>query len=511
MYRSWKTCRPSVTRLCSALVAGAAAAAAGLALSGVQAQGPFAVPIAAMTTPPVSLATPPSGSTYTSGASVPLQASVQGDFTQVEFYVNQTLVGTDTAAPYAAVWQAVPGTHSVTAVGRTLSGVPVYSTAAQVSVVDASAGKLVQKGDLVYQGAFRLPAQQLGPSQFAFGGTAMSFSPARGTLFIVGHDWNQRLAEVGIPEIRNAPSAGGLATAPVAQPFGDPTDGKRNQVNPTDPNDIKLGGTLPVEDGLIVSAFSYYDGGSTQSSSHFKSGFDLGTANDTLGPFRMVAGRVGYVSGYMAPVPAGWQAALGGPAFTGNCCLSVISRTSNGPALFTFDPADVGVKNPIPTTALVYYPHENPLRAWNTKNDLFNGTTEVRGVVLPEGTRSVLFFGRHGMGTFCYGAGGATKPPGSQPWCHDPASEYQGTHAYPYEQYVWAYDANELVEVKNGTKRPWEVKPYAVWTLDPPYKGGLGRQINGAAYDPATGRIFLTVAFADEGGRPLVLVYKIAS
>jgi len=82
----------------------------------------------------------------------------------------------------------------------------------------------------------------------------------------------------------------------------------------------------------------------------------------------------------------------------------------------------------------------------------------------------------------------------------------KGDHAYPYAYYVWAYDAHDLVAVKMGTKQPWDVVPYAVWTLELPYAPGKGHHIGGVAYDPASGRIFVSQQFAD-GDLPIVHVF----
>jgi hypothetical protein len=155
--------------------------------------------------------------------------------------------------------------------------------------------------------------------------------------------------------------------------------------------------------------------------------------------------------------------------------------------------------NPSPTTPLLYYPSVYPaIGAWDGTNPYFNGTTEVRGVVFPEGTRSILFFGRHGLGQFCYGSG---------PECGDSADTSKGTHAYPYAYYVWAYDAADLAAVKNGQKRPWDVRPYAVWPLTLPF-GTENAHLNGATYDPSTGRVFISQAFGD-GAKPLIHVLTV--
>jgi hypothetical protein len=371
---------------------------------------------------------------------------------------------------------------------------------------------LVQPATLVYRGSFRLPLGDEGDSTFAYGGTALAFNPARGSLFLVGHDWRQYVAEISVPDIRHRSSVAELATAAVLQPLSDVTEGKMKTLNPGDPNAKKIGGLLPYRGKLYVSAYSYYDGAGTQVLSHFVTGQDLSVKGDVDGPFRVGKEKAGFVSGYMTLVPAAWQAALGGPALTGQCCLAIVGRTSSGPAVFSVDPADIGVKNPAPATPLVYYPSETPLTSWGSTNPYYNGTTEVRGVVFPEGTRSVLFFGRHGLGPFCYGGGtkneelkGKRMPDGVNNYCYDPQDDSKGTHGFPYAYYVWAYDAMDLAAVKGGHKRPWQVKPYAVWKLDFPFPAP-GVRLNGAAYDGATGRIFLVQTYAD-GAKPLIHVY----
>ena len=206
------------------------------------------------------------------------------------------------------------------------------------------------------------------------------------------------------------------------------------------------------------------------------------------------------MSGYMATVPVEWQSSLGAPALTGQCCLPIVSRTSYGPAVFAFDPAELGHGDAARATPLLYYPASHPLGDWGTQNPYFNGSTEIRGLVLAEGTRSLLFFGRHGTGPFCYGTGDH---------CGDPSSPAKGTHAYPYQYQVWAYDVLDLLQVKDGKKQPWEVKPYSTWSLDLPFMPSNGSvALNGAAYDSATGRLFLSQAFGDRK-QPLIHVFTV--
>lgn len=405
-------------------------------------------------------------------------------------------------------------------------GLPVLVVAALVSTglasgratqsraVDATTKlPLVGQSALNYRGSFRVPLTDTGDANFAYGGTALAFNSAHSSLYLVGHDWHQRVAEIDIPDIRKSAAVGDLATSTVLQPLTNATEGKISTLNPGDPNAKKVGGLLPYRDKLYISAYSYYDGAGTQVLSHFVTGLDLSVSGDVSGPYRVGKLKAGYVSGYMGLVPVAWQTALGGPAFTGQCCIAIVGRTSYGPALFTFDPAEIGVKSPVPATPLVYYPGETPLGAWDGSNPYFNGSSEVRGVVMPEGTRSVLFFGRHGVGPFCYGAGTAnqslagTKMPDGVKYCHDPEDNSKGTHGYPYAYYVWAYDALDLAAAKSGHKRPWQLKPYAVWKLDFPFRA-WSTHLNGAAYDAATGRIFVSQGFADTS-KPLIHVFTV--
>jgi hypothetical protein len=155
------------------------------------------------------------------------------------------------------------------------------------------------------------------------------------------------------------------------------------------------------------------------------------------------------------------------------------------------DPTQLGSLT-VNATDLVAYPSSHKtLGDWGTSgpNAYFNGTSQIKSVVFPSGTSSVLFFGRHGLGSYCYGEGSA---------CGDPEDGDKGDHAH------------DLAAVKSGQKQPWDVKPYAVWSLSLPASSRLHR-LGGAAYDPATGRLFIIQQFVDgdSGNYPVVHVYKV--
>jgi len=354
---------------------------------------------------------------------------------------------------------------------------------------DASLAQLplLSASNLSYLGSFALPATDgSGTEQgsFAYGGQALSVTP-QGTLLLGGHTWYSTLCEVSIPAL------GGTAT--VLQRCVDVTEGRLAQV---DQGEIEYGGSLVDGGRLIVSAYTYYDADANQKLTHFASGTTLSASGDVAGPVQVGTASAGFVSGYMGVIPAEWQTSFGATAMTGNCCIPIISRTSSGPALSVFNPADVGNISPVPATQVLGYPLDRPLANAKSKNALFTHADQIGGIAFPSGTRSVLFIGRHGAGTPCYGEGAA---------CGDQADSYKGEHAYPYVHQVWAYDANDLVAVKNGSKRPYDVKPYATWQLKEMNNSGTA-SIRGAFYEPATSRIYVTEAYGDA---PKVHVYQV--
>lgn len=355
---------------------------------------------------------------------------------------------------------------------------------------------LVQSSHLAYQGAFRVPQGSTDQTSFNYGGTALAYNAANNSLFMVGHDWYQRTAEIRIPTIIKSSNISSLNRATFQQNFADATDGRAGQVG----SGPKIGGHLLSGGKLYTTAYVYYDGSGSQTRSHFTSGTNLATSNDAQGPYQ-VGNWAGIVSGYMAEIPPEWQSLFGGPALTGNCCLSIISRTSLGPAASVFNPSDVGVRTPVPATPVVHYDLNHPTLGGcgDSNAQYFNCTTEIKGVVFPRGTRSVLFFGRQGTGPMCYKDEGPVSCRGTG-----------GYNAPPYRYQVWAYDANDLLAVKNGQRNPWSITP-TIWSFSLPFEGGGsdGHNIGGAAYDPATQRIYLSQMCRDSECSPIVHVFRV--
>ena len=505
--------------------------------------------------PTVSITSPVEGATFTAPADITIAATpadADGTIARVAFYHDSDLtpIGGNpvTAPPYQVTWSGVTaGTYALTAVVTDDRGAMTTSMAVHVTVRNPpptpTEDPLVNSANLLYRGTFRLPdmwdpAHPL--DNFEYGGTTIAFNPSRNTLWL--GSFAQTTTELDIPlDIPPVRYGATVTDLPIAQvnsglltPFTDLTASKLEQVRAPDSFGAKtvVGGMLTDGTRAYVSAYDYYDGTGSQTLSHFIVNATSPGIVSARGPFTVTtdpAVGTGFVDGYMERVPGKWQDALGGPAMAGNCCLNVISRTSWGPALFAIDPSKIGF-DPNIAKPLLYYPcfHDfdptecHPLAVWNetvpqNSVKVFNGTTAITGVVFPTGWRSVLFFGRQGIGAFCYGQGTSDRSKAFQPidpnypdivYCYDWIfPDQKGSHAPPYFNYVWAYDARDLQAVALGTKQPWEVLPYATWQLDFPFFDDSA-QLGGAAYDPKTNRIFVSEMFGD-GTKPLIHVFSL--
>ena len=406
----------------------------------------------------------------------------------------------------------------------------------------AAGGELLKKSDMEYQGAFKMTDDTLGGSRFGYGGRGLAPyrdpDTGKSTLFMEGHAWYPgQVAQLEIPkDFSKSKKYADLPTANVLQNFHDITDGKWATLGTTDYDAIY--GMLAYNGRLIIGATSWYDAASKQKTSHGFSSFDLSKKDDFSGFYKLdaVAGPRS-LGGYMTPIPSEWQNAFDGPVLTGNAALSIISSISSGPAASVFDPDDLGKKNPVPAKTVVFYPNptKNYLVSGNSTENTFTFGSSVKGVAFPSGSKSVIFFGRQSMAEhYCYGEGvndpalHKTKCDPSYPTvdcCYDPCDSSKGGHGYPYENRAWAYDANDLLLVKqkvilsdqnrtaniddackNGTEiQPWCVKPYTTWKLDDISQNSCSNMVS-AGYDPETSNLYITQDF---GESPKVEVYKI--
>lgn len=356
----------------------------------------------------------------------------------------------------------------------------------------AVAAQLVQPADLVHEGTYVLPfGQDIGGQDcFDYIAGGLGYNPANDSLFVVGHVWNIDIGEVGIPTSYGdtMPSLQGCADAVSSAEI--------DQINPGDPNSKVLSGMAVSGSTLIANAYSYYDGGGNAVASTFTRSTTLSSGRPA-GPFRIGSGlNPAFYAGAITPIPSEWQAVLGGDTLVGQCCLSIIGRTSRGPAAFATSLSGLASGTDTAAQELVWYDgaHET-LGALTSALNLsggpyFNGTVSLAGSVIIPGTDTMLSFLFGGFGSVCYKCGGAN--PGG----------YSADG--PYTAYVLAYDVRDLQAVADGAADPWSVVPYDAWTLP-----SLG-QIRGLAYDSTNGRIFLSTHRPVSGSRANIHVFTVA-
>ncbi|MDQ3257034.1 MAG: Ig-like domain-containing protein, partial [Acidobacteriota bacterium] len=93
--------------------------------------------------PSVQMTSPVNGSSFNQPASITIAVDAtdaDGSVAKVDFYSGQTLLGTDTTAPYQYVWDSTAGEYSLTAVATDNLSAATTSAAVAVTVVDQSGG-----------------------------------------------------------------------------------------------------------------------------------------------------------------------------------------------------------------------------------------------------------------------------------------------------------------------------------------------------------------------------------
>jgi hypothetical protein len=353
----------------------------------------------------------------------------------------------------------------------------------------------VQRSNLVYRGAFRLPdtSSSYDVDSAAYCGEGLAF--AGDSLFVSGHEYHFKVGEITIPSPVIATSVGGLPRASWAQPLTSVDKGFTSNLGDTAIANSKRSGGLMVLDGeLWVNFYCFYDGSGQQRYSLTKGPRDLSQARS--GVFRFAytntpaVSAAGATNRYLGKVPVELRAAFGGPVFAGGSTgfSSIASVQSNGPSFNVWQPdslSGTAHKSNVTAQQMLAYPVNEPLRPPSQQSDVWNFTSSPAGAVIPSGTKSVLFIGSHGIGAYSY-------PP----------------EAPPYRQFVWAYMADELIAAKVGGQQ--RVQPYGVWDITDLFSvGSVGKwTIRGVDIDHAANRIYVYCRGQD-GVHPLVHVFDV--
>lgn len=356
--------------------------------------------------------------------------------------------------------------------------------------------RLINAQDISYIGSFRCPRVAYNSQDqyktFAYGGNVAAYHS--NGLFLSSHTYSEWVAKISIP----TPVNGAVDTLPIAdftQPFGEITGGLRGQIESP-----RMGGLHARGESLLWTAYTFYDANLTAAFSHGKSSLTT-SAPVAQGMYKVGQLNPGYVAGYMIDTPVDWQDRLK-PVLTGQCGLSIITRTSTGPALIGFDPVQLAAATP--SEDYVYYPEADGKRfaeSWLRFN------VARGGAFISDNTKyGIALIGWQSVGEVWYG--GQTSPNGKI----DPCSNASGTHSESKRAVVWFYDPNDLVAAKAGIKQPWEVRPYLETPIANSTLASGCVSIGAVTYDNTGKKLYVIQSLAETVGYdqlPIVHVFSI--
>jgi hypothetical protein len=367
----------------------------------------------------------------------------------------------------------------------------------------------LQPENLVYQGAFRLPANTTSDElkTWCYGGSALAFYPEGdptgpgdgfpGSLYGVGHTYGLKISEISIPIPK--PLAGNNVSAlPVAKTL----QGFQNVTN----------GVLPYGSEVRVAGLEYLpkQAGQAQGGLYFSMGhhwmnFDAAGENQPThwhielnlsqpkpaGPWKLQDENAFKTSGYIFEIDSAWAAVnTPGKRLAAGGFREAIGG-SYGPSLYAYGPwGDQTVPaagSALRNTTLFGYGNPPDSMVDNKHADFWTGGAWLAAA----GKSAVVLMGSKGMGAQWYGEVGGG---------------YKGWNAEPYAAAMIFFDPADLAKVVKGQMKPSQVQPYAFLNIDKLMLHPGGRNMGGTAYDRANGILYVAES---DGTEPLVHVWKL--
>ena len=388
-----------------------------------------------------------------------------------------------------------PLSDLTTVATQTQSANSDQSPALAAAQLDPFSLPLASIDDFEFIGGFRLPAKQYANTSFNYAKGVIEQSG--NSLFIVGHQHHDMIAEFAIPELVNSEVISELIMAddPIQLPVS--VLGASSSGNSQSIDDIT--GLEVINNRLIINAKEYYDAPADNSHTTLIADNAFGLASSEIGGYYELRGAA-HAGGWLSPIPAEWQAVLGGDYMTGYSSGDpIISRLSVGPSAFVvksteFSRVNAGDRD-IRTTKLMDFSLRRPLHEdlfnESRNNDLWTHTSNaVYGFIVP-GTRTYATFG-HTSGITSGVGYKVTQDDGSL--CPGYCSNLKADQS----NYYWLWDVKDLASVKQRRKISSSIKPYAYGKFDVPYQtNGTINRIGGASFDEATGTLLFSVLMAD--------------
>ncbi len=377
---------------------------------------------------------------------------------------------------------------------------------------------LLQPGDVVYLGAFRLPEGGERPRTFAYGGAALAYNPNGdpngaadgfpGSLYVMGHDRmpygelpdGNQIAQVTIPAPVIAGNPGALNQAGLGQGFRDAARGLFDALD-----ELPRAGMLFLDHPLtgprlhLAWGQHFQDEGAAAGPSHASINPDLSGAG-AAGPWYLGDASLYSINGYLMEIPPVWADQFVGGRVIGAGRYRDGGWSGQGPALFAYrawrdDGSLPPVGSRLDAVPLLLYQNsrasedvvEGSLRGYQHADEWEGGAW----ITSTTGKSAVLFAGTKGTGgKYWYGWANPTGPEhpcieteflGQFPLCRladgspCPAADLRGCSGHNDFRGWWStrwdaqfllYDPADLARVATGEWQPWQPQPYAVVDID---------------------------------------------
>jgi hypothetical protein len=382
---------------------------------------------------------------------------------------------------------------------------------------------LIRPADLVYRGAFRMPAGTSDMKSWQWGGHAMTYYPLGepagaadgypGSIFGAGHGWQHQVSEfsIPVPKISSGKNRGELNTAATLQAFRDIL-GVSNLEIP------RTGLEYLPKQGSQTSAKLYFCWGyhmQDEQPDLTHGCCELNLANPEIQKGWFLADQPFHIrnmsaNDYLFEIPANWAEAHvpGMRLATGR--FRDGGWSGQGPSIFAIGPWNQGYP-PASGTAL----QNTPLLLYTSTYDYTEGDNNYTidnyhhsdewtgGAWLTAGDKAaVIFAGTKGTGECWYG--NQNGP------CLD--CEDRGWWSTGFKGQIIFYKPADLAEVAAGNMAPYEPQPYAALDIDEYLYNVKSTQqkehVNAICFDRARGLLYIFENLAD-GDKPLVHVWKI--
>jgi hypothetical protein len=404
-------------------------------------------------------------------------------------------------------------------------------TCGSSSYAQDSSLPLASLGNFVYKGAFKMDYKTVyGDSDNQYASAIFELSSDKKSFFFGGRKVYTTIGQFLLPELVKSDEMGSLNTAPVIQNQSsmigsisdDPQfEGKRIPTGNPQKIDRITGIMLRKDNKLVANVTKYYDADAHNTHSTMLIADPSDLANTEIYGFFSYEGAA-HMSGWMSEIPDEWKSELGGDYISGWANnLPIISRNSVGPSAFVVDFDQISPTTStdeiLPTTVLMDFSLQNPLHPdkYNNQETIIRnnqnqdtvpiiiGTNDlwtmvswaVYGFIIPN-TRTYAVFGS---------SGGHESGIGYKIQQLDQSSNCPGPCAndrFDYYNYYWLFDLNDLVAVKNGEIKPYEVRPYDYGKFPAPFQTSdyirsltpvAIRPIRGGDFDTSSNTLYLVL------------------